>query len=260
MPAYVEDRDADIWEALLAVADLAGGHWPQTAREAATRLVAESKIATPSLGILLLSDIRDVFGNIDHDRLSTLDLLTKLNDLDESPWAVIRRGNPLNARGLANRLGKYGIGPQKYRDGEDTVRGYVSAEFEDAWSRYLGSPPENAEHPEQAEPEQPGAADVPDVPDSLEANPETKSDDSDDSGPLEPSNAEDEWKFCCRDCGTPAELVDGWYCRECFDKRYASDSTTTDVRLTSSGHLNTPNTPGAPQSRDTTPETEVSDG
>ncbi len=30
MPAGIEDRDADVWEALLAVADAAGGDWPQT--------------------------------------------------------------------------------------------------------------------------------------------------------------------------------------------------------------------------------------
>jgi hypothetical protein len=32
MPAGIEDRAADVWEALLAVADLAGGHWPKSAR------------------------------------------------------------------------------------------------------------------------------------------------------------------------------------------------------------------------------------
>ncbi|HSS25894.1 MAG TPA: DUF3631 domain-containing protein, partial [Mycobacterium sp.] len=170
MPAGVEDRDADIWEALLAVADLAAGHWPETSRAAAAALVAESKVASPSLGILLLSDIRDVFKSTGDDRLPTSDLLTKLNDLDESPWAVIRKGEPLNARSLANRLGRYGIGPRKYRDGEDTVRGYVSAEFEDAWSRYLGPPPWDAEHPERQEPERASAADVPDVPDPMEAD------------------------------------------------------------------------------------------
>ncbi|OBJ00363.1 hypothetical protein A5660_25050 [Mycobacterium alsense] len=181
MPSGVEDRDADIWEALLAVADLAGGHWPQTARAAAVALVAESKVASPSLGILLLSDIRDVFKSTGRDRLPTADLLTELNDLDESPWGVIRKGEPLNARGLANRLGRYGIGPRKYRDGEDTVRGYVSAEFEDAWSRYLGSPPPDVEHPEQQEPEQASAADVPDVPDSMEADLDGASPDASDS-------------------------------------------------------------------------------
>src|SRR5262249_52187480 len=39
MPEGIEDRDADVWESLLAVADLVGGQWPQIARNAAVVLV-----------------------------------------------------------------------------------------------------------------------------------------------------------------------------------------------------------------------------
>jgi len=34
MPSGIEDRTADVWEPLLAVADLAGGEWPELARKA----------------------------------------------------------------------------------------------------------------------------------------------------------------------------------------------------------------------------------
>jgi hypothetical protein len=181
MPASVEDRDADIWEALLAVADLAGGRWPQTARAAATALVAESKVAAPSLGILLLSDIRsifdentggDLFGNT-CDRISTSDLLKKLNDLEESPWAVIRKGEPLNARGLANRLGRYGIRPSQYRvDADDRIRGYHRSAFVDAWSRYLpGSASTESESSETSGTPAGSVPDDSDVSDPMEANP-----------------------------------------------------------------------------------------
>src|SRR6516164_6611359 len=63
MPAGVEDRDADVWEPLLAVADIAGGDWPQRARDAAVKLVAVARQAEPSLNIRLLADLRTVFGN-----------------------------------------------------------------------------------------------------------------------------------------------------------------------------------------------------
>ena len=43
MPDGIEDRDADVWEPLLAVADAAGGTWPSRARVAAVALVADSK-------------------------------------------------------------------------------------------------------------------------------------------------------------------------------------------------------------------------
>src|SRR5215831_6257772 len=39
MPSGIEDRDADVWESLLAIADAAGADWPQRARDAAVALV-----------------------------------------------------------------------------------------------------------------------------------------------------------------------------------------------------------------------------
>jgi hypothetical protein len=61
----IQDRDADVWEALIAVADLAGGTWPARARAAAVALVAEAKDTEPSLGVRLLADLRTVFGSAD---------------------------------------------------------------------------------------------------------------------------------------------------------------------------------------------------
>ena len=49
MPEGIEDRNADVWEALLAVADAAGGIWPTRAREAAIALVKEAREVEPSL-------------------------------------------------------------------------------------------------------------------------------------------------------------------------------------------------------------------
>ena len=51
LPAGVEDRDADVWESIIAVADTAGGDWPERARAAAVALVAVGKEAEPSLGV-----------------------------------------------------------------------------------------------------------------------------------------------------------------------------------------------------------------
>ena len=62
MPAGIEDRDADVWEALLAVADAAGGDWPKKAREAAVALVKAAREVEPSLGIRLLADLKQIFG------------------------------------------------------------------------------------------------------------------------------------------------------------------------------------------------------
>ena len=58
MPAGVEDRDADVWEALLAVGDLAGARWGKMARNAAVAIVAASRRRAPSVGVLLLRDLQ----------------------------------------------------------------------------------------------------------------------------------------------------------------------------------------------------------
>jgi hypothetical protein len=120
MPLGVEDRAADCWEPLLAVADAAGGHWPDIARAAAVALVASARDANPSMGILLLEHCRTVFG--DADRLPSEQLLLHLHDLPESPWRNVK-GKPLDDRGLAYRLRKYEIKPKVIRFGLTTARG-----------------------------------------------------------------------------------------------------------------------------------------
>jgi hypothetical protein len=141
MPDGIVDRDADVWEPLLAVADAAGGDWPDRARVAAVALVALSKGGTPSLGVRLLADLREVFG--DYDAMSTEAILAGLHSLDEAPWADLR-GKPLDPRGLAQRLRQYEVKSRNVRIGEQVARGYRREDLWDAWSRYLGPPPEES--------------------------------------------------------------------------------------------------------------------
>jgi hypothetical protein len=126
MPVGVEDRNADCWEALIAVADLAGGHWPERARVTAVTVVTATQGHSGSLGVQLLADLRTVFAGA--DRLPTDVILERLHDLDESPWADLR-GKALDARSLSRRLSKYGVSPTQYRIGEDRTRGYLAADL-----------------------------------------------------------------------------------------------------------------------------------
>ena len=84
MPPGVNDRVADVWEALLAVADVAEGNWPARARAAAVAFVTERKDSSPSLGVRLLSDFCSVFAEA--DKAWTDDILAKLHALDDAPW------------------------------------------------------------------------------------------------------------------------------------------------------------------------------
>ena len=136
MPVGVEDRDADCWEALLAVADAAGGDWPTRARCAAVTLVTDAKAAPPSLGVRLLSDLYTVFTDSGEDYIFTEDVLTGLVEIDDAPWSDIR-GKALDARSLARRLIKYGIKPRTVRIGDKTSKGYDRGDLVDVWSRYV---------------------------------------------------------------------------------------------------------------------------
>jgi hypothetical protein len=140
MPDGIEDRDADVWEPLLAVADAVGGDWPRRARSAAVALVAASKEVEPSLGIRLLADIRQVF---DADTIPTKVFLQKLHAIDEAPWHDLK-GKPLDERGLAHRLRQFGVKSKNIRVSETVVKGYEKADFEDVWLRYLPPPAKSA--------------------------------------------------------------------------------------------------------------------
>ena len=140
LPPSIEDRNADVWEPLLALADAAGGHWPDTARRSAVALVALAQGQAGGLGIRLLADLRAVFAKAGADRLSTDDIIEALLDLDESPWADIR-GKAIDSRTLARRLGKYDVKPKQLRMGERNTRGYERTDLADAWGRYLPPSP-----------------------------------------------------------------------------------------------------------------------
>ena len=138
MPHGVEDRDADVWEPLLAVADAAAGDWPDRARVAAVALVADLKENTrETLGVRLLTDLRQCFkAKGDPEHLSTEEILVYLNGLDESPWGDLR-GKELDARALSRRLRNYTVKPKNVRVDEKIHKGYSRSDLVDPWNRYL---------------------------------------------------------------------------------------------------------------------------
>lgn len=160
MPLGIEDRNADIWEPLLAIADAAGGEWPAAARAAAVALVAEGRDGSPSLGLRLLTDLRVLFGTA--DVLRTEDILTGLCDIDESPWADLK-GHSIDSRRLANLLRPYGVRSKTVRIGDATPRGYAREDLYDPWSRYLGPAHLGSETSATRETATPPGVDVSDV-------------------------------------------------------------------------------------------------
>lgn len=140
LPTAIVDRDADVWEPLIAVADLAGGAWPDMARKASIEFVSNAKAGThPSLGVQLLSDIRTAFGG--KDRLASAELVKLLLADPEAPWGDVQ-GKKLDQRKLAKLLAQYDIKSDSIRlPDQSTPKGYMLEWFSDAWKRYLPSFP-----------------------------------------------------------------------------------------------------------------------
>jgi hypothetical protein len=158
LPDGVTDRPADVWEPLLAVADAARGDWPDRARAACVELVTAAKSTDKgSLGIRLLTDLREVFAGA--DRMPTAVILDRLNALDESPWADIN-GRPLDARGLSKRLREYvtadnqPIKTRNIKTPAGVVKGFYAEDLADAWTQYCPPPPETSAT-SATEPQQP---------------------------------------------------------------------------------------------------------
>ena len=134
LPRDLGDRAADVWEPLLAVADLADGAWPARARRAATLLSGRVAADDDSVSIRLLADVAEVFTD---EVIRSADLVTRLIRLEDRPWGDWAGGRPITQARVARLLGPFGIHPMKLRIGEKTANGYTTRMFADPWSRYL---------------------------------------------------------------------------------------------------------------------------
>jgi putative DNA primase/helicase len=135
MPPTLDDRAADNWCPLLALADAAGGRWPTLAREMAV-LLSRERAEESGFGVALLEDIRTLFGTC---RVVASDVMLEgLVGLSERSWATLtKHGKPMTQRHLATMLRPFGIRPGTVRIGEVTCKGYTLADFEDSFARYI---------------------------------------------------------------------------------------------------------------------------
>ena len=144
MPPTLFNRAADNFRPLFALAELAGGDWPQRIRNAAEAIGKVER--KPTLQVRLLTDIRDAFEAAEDQRLPTGKLIDTLCEEEERGWQQENRGKRIDAywlrenlRGLINPAGS-----QRWREGthenDPLIRGYELSQFRDAFLRYLSSP------------------------------------------------------------------------------------------------------------------------
>ena len=134
MPPEITDRAADIWEPLFAVADVAGGDWPERVRAAAIYLTGAAKDDTITGAVELLVHIREAF--LETDKVWSSTLVERLRNREDTPWNDIR-GRPLDARMLSDMLRPYRIKPVDVKKDGINRKGYLRADFEPVWKSYL---------------------------------------------------------------------------------------------------------------------------
>jgi len=137
VPFDLHDRAADNWRAMLAIADRAGGHWPDMARRAA-RAAAATSDQEDSARVMLLGDIRGIFKRRGIDRLPSVEIVGDLVEMEHRPWPEWKEVKPITLRQIAALLKPFGISPASIRPtGEKTARGYYLSAFEDAFLSYI---------------------------------------------------------------------------------------------------------------------------
>jgi hypothetical protein len=135
VPSFLHNREADLWRPLFALAELAGGRWPQRA-EVAARAIHGQRTEDSARLVELLEAIRDEFST--EERLQTSDLIGRLISRSDEPWATINRGKPISAYTLRTMLaGIVKRDKAQVRVGKHVWRGYRRSDFTEAWARYL---------------------------------------------------------------------------------------------------------------------------
>lgn len=137
MPDGVNGRTAQLWEPLFAVANAAGGHWPESCRLAfeSFELGKSNEPAELPLRLRLARDLRIVF--MGEAKLDTATILGRLRALQGAPWAKLWPHKLSAAREMSKALGA-SVKPTKVRvevNGEDKpVQGYTAASLESLWA------------------------------------------------------------------------------------------------------------------------------
>lgn len=140
LPEWLEDRQADLWSPILAVARAAVPSRTKEVEKVARVLSGAKAEDDDSVGMRLLEDLRTVFE--DRDFVPTKKLVDALVAIEDGQWSEWRAGKPLTPRGLADLLKPFGIEPGQARhEGRAGVRGYFRGAFMDAWARYTPSVP-----------------------------------------------------------------------------------------------------------------------
>jgi putative DNA primase/helicase len=130
-PVGFDNRLANNWRILFAIADMAGGAYPKLARAAAIKLSAQSELEE---SVRVLSALREIFFTV-HAGMTSAEIVRRLNADPTQEWCAFRDRGPLTQRQLAVLLQEFEIHPVLL--GRERLSGYKPEQFTDAFKRYL---------------------------------------------------------------------------------------------------------------------------
>jgi hypothetical protein len=157
------DRGADYWRPLLAIAKEIGGEAPQLAAKAAARLSGETPDPTEDLATELLKDLKAIFQDMEATALPSAVICAALAAMAERPWPAFgKTGKPVTQNQLGWLLRNFttpsglpikskAIRP-KYKsvpDSEKVSKGYTLEDLQAAFDRYAPAEPEDPDGGEE---------------------------------------------------------------------------------------------------------------
>lgn len=134
-PPGFNNRRAANWRLLLAVAEHAGGDWPERAQSAAVRL--STKPAAPSEARQLIWALEELLAN--RESISSEEVVKMLNADPTGLWCNFRKGGPISQWQVAALLRPFEVYPQIYhptKRASKTVRGYLKSQFAELFARF----------------------------------------------------------------------------------------------------------------------------
>ena len=136
VPNYGNDRAEDNWNPLFAIAEMVGGQWPDSVLKA-YQVMNVGIDDDDTIGPMILSDMREIFGGTSCGVIHSDDLVASLIGLEERPWCEWRHGKPLTKISLARLLKPFSIKSRQIKIGKINRNGYQKKDFQDAFNRYL---------------------------------------------------------------------------------------------------------------------------
>ena len=104
VPEELHDRATDNWRPLFAIANQAGGAWPERVKWAASVLSSGNATDGSSVGVELLADIRTIFADRSSDRLLSVALCDALTKMEDRPWPEWRNAKPITVPPYSARI------------------------------------------------------------------------------------------------------------------------------------------------------------